>query len=93
MGYYPELNLLMVMRIVVAIPLYCGKMCHYDSLNKKLNSLQLGRDFWTEKISEKKKGGVTSQTQWKQNEKSGDEVTSSRKNIDLEIWVNLSYDS
>lgn len=55
MGYYPELNLLMVMRIVVAIPLYCGKMCHYDSLNKKLNSLQLGRDFWTERSLKRRK--------------------------------------
>lgn len=55
MGHYPELNLLMVMRIVVAIPLYCGKMCHYDSLNKKLNSLQLGRDFWTERSLKRRK--------------------------------------
>lgn len=52
-----------------------------------------GQGLLDREVSEKKKGGVTSQTQWKQNEKSGDEVTSSRKNIDLEIWVNLSYDS
>lgn len=54
MGYYPELNILMAMRIIVDIPLYCGKMCHCDSFNKKLNSLQLCRDFWTE-VSERRK--------------------------------------
>lgn len=55
MGHYPELNLLMVMRIVVAIPLYCRKMFHCDSLTKKLKSLQLGRDFWTERSLERRK--------------------------------------
>lgn len=47
---------------------------------------RLGRE-----ISGKKKGGVARQTWNNQDKHNGNELTSMWKNVDLKVWVNLSY--
>ena len=80
------------------ILLHYVKICHCDWFSKKLNGQQLGKryrqDFWGWRgLEKKKKGGVTSQMQNKQDGHNGDEMTCIWKNIDFKIWANLSYKS
>ena len=73
-------------------------MCHCDWLNNELNGQYLGRKRLGGTSGDREDSGeeesrVTNQMLNKQDLQNGDEVTSTWKNTDQKIWVNLSYKS